>query len=138
MNKEDKAMNKTSSAGAFSIGGPASSALPMMGLAQMDAVLEAQSKLFRLVDDAAKIWRESVQRSADAGTNMAYRLRTATPPEAAALCSSWMQDSAVRYAADTKRIGQLWGDFCASAATPRGVQTAAEQPIVSAGAQKVA
>lgn len=111
-------MNKPSPEDASSIN-VAPSALPLMGLAQMDALLDVQSKLIRLADDTARAWRESLQRSADRGADLALRLRTATPAEATALCGSWLHDCAIGFAADVERIALLWASLCVSPSAAR-------------------
>lgn len=132
-------MSKTPPVDAFSSSVSAGSALPIVGLAQMDAFLDAQSKLFRLADDAARIWRESLQRSADGGTDLASRLRTATPAEAPALCSSWLHDCATGFAADAQRIALLWVALCASPSAARQDEpTGAERPAAGDGGRQAA
>jgi hypothetical protein len=113
---------------------PDFSRLPMMGAAQMELLVKAQTDLLRVFDESGKAWFAMAQHAADASAKLANGLRGASPVEDASLYSNWIRDSATECATVSGQITALWTDFCGRAASAsRG--NGAGAPVGTATAQ---
>jgi hypothetical protein len=108
----------------------------MLEKAQMDALLEVNSKLLKRLAEIGTAWTTLASETMNSGSNLTQELvRCRDPNEAIRLCNEWLGQRAIGFMTESQRVTGLWLDLyehtvapAATALPPSGPRNGPARP----------